>query len=317
MFKRINVFLIKRFIKNWENTNDATVRAAYGYFEGYASILGNFLLFVCKLICGLWINSISVIADAFHSLSDVLTSIAVVIGFKISKKPKDKYHPFGYGRAESIATFVVSLLLIIAGIEILKGSINKLLHPEPVEYNNIVLIVILLTALVKEWYYHLAKFLGTQINSNTLIADAWHHRSDAFSSLLIGAALYGTKLGFTNLDGIFGIAVALMIMYTGFELVKDCANDLIGKGPTKAFIKRLKKEALTIEGAENIHQIEVHRYGPKTYVNLHVEVQSSLSTLESHQIADNVMNNLNNKFGISTLVHIDPVKNQQHSTQTV
>lgn len=307
MFKRINVFLIKRFIKNWENTSDPTVRASYGYFEGYASIIGNFVLFLCKLLCGLWINSISVIADAFHSLSDVLTSIAVVIGFKISKKPQDKQHPYGYGRAEYIASFVVSFLLIIAGIEILKGSINKIMNPEPVAYNHIALIVILLTALVKEWYYHLAKFLGIQINSNALIADAWHHRSDALSSLLIAAALYGTKLGFTNLDGIFGIIVSLMIMYTGYEIIKDCSTDLIGRGPTDAFIERLEKEVLTVDGAENLHQVEVHRYGPKTYVNLHVEVQPNLTALESHQIADRVMKKINKKFGISALVHIDVV----------
>lgn len=307
MFKRLNTFLVRKFINNWENTNDATVRASYGYLEGYTSIIGNFILFVCKLICGLWINSISLLADAFHTLSDVLTSVAVIIGFKISKKPGDEEHPFGHGRAEYIATFIVSILLIIVGIEFFKNSITKLLYPEPIEYNNVVFAVMLFSALAKEWLYSLAKHLGNKIDSNTLLADAWHHRSDAIASLLIGIALYGTKLGYANLDAILGIIVSFMIMYAGYEIIKESSNDILGKAPAKDFIEELKKVALTVEGTKNIHSIEVHQYGSKKYVNLHVEVEPYLTTLQSHDIADTVQNVLKNKFNVSALVHIDPL----------
>lgn len=317
MFTKINSFLVKKFIPNWQNTKDISVRTSYGYLEGYISILGNLLLFVLKLMGGLWINSISLLADAFHTLSDVLTSVAVVVGFKISKKPGDKEHPFGHGRAEYIATFIVSTLLIIVGIEFLKGSIDKLLHPEPTHYNHIVFGIMIFSTLAKEWLYRLAKYLGVQIESKALIADAWHHRSDAIASLLIGIALYGTKLGFTNLDAILGIVVSFMIMYTGYELIKDCANDIIGTAPSAELIEQIKQETLAIQGTEDAHQIEIHQYGQKKYVYMHIEVNPTLNTLQSHEIADTVMNTLNDKLGVQTLVHIDPVKNQHCCAQTV
>ncbi len=310
MFERINKFLVTKFINDWENTNDIKVRASYGYLEGYASVIGNLILFLCKLVCGLWINSISLLADAFHTLSDVLTSVAVIIGFKISKKPGDKEHPYGHGRAEYIATFIVSILLIIVGIEFFKSSITKLLHPEPTEYNNVVFGVMLFSAVAKEWLYNLAKYLGHRINSNTLLADAWHHRSDAIASLLIGIALYGTKLGYSNLDAILGIIVSFMIIYAGYEIIKECSNEIIGKAPAKDFIEEIRNVALSVEGTKNVHSIEVHQYGQKKYVNLHVEVAPHLTTFQSHEIADKVMNNLNKKFGISTLVHIDVIANE-------
>lgn len=308
MFTKINSFLVRKFIPNWQDTQDASVRASYGYLEGYISVLGNFLLFVLKLIGGLWINSISLLADAFHTLSDVLTSVAVIVGFKVSKKPGDKEHPFGHGRAEYIATFIVSTLLIIVGIEFLKGSIDKLLHPEPTHYNHIVFGIMLFSTLAKEWLYNLAKYLGLKIDSKALIADAWHHRSDAIASLLIGIALYGTKLGFNNLDAILGVVVSFMIMYTGYELIKDCANDIIGTAPSPELIEQIKQEVLSISGTENVHQIEVHKYGQKQYAYMHIEVDPTLNTLQSHEIADTVMNNLNEKLGIAALVHIDPVQ---------
>lgn len=308
MFKVINKGLLKRAVPNWENTDDIKTRAAYGYLEGWVSVILNVLLAALKIVCGLWINSISLLADAFHTLSDVLTSIAVIIGFKVSEKPRDREHPFGHGRAEYIATFFVSGLLVIVGIEFLKQSIEKLFNPEPMEYKGIVFLVMIFSAFAKEWLYDFAKFLGVKINSQALIADAWHHRSDAIASLLIGLALFATKFGYYSVDAILGILVSFMIIYTGLMLIKECSSEILGKAPSAEFVEEVKDLVLNVEGVKNIHDIEVHQYGQQKYVNVHIEVEPELNVNQSHSISEFVEEILQKKLHVSSLIHVEPYK---------
>jgi cation diffusion facilitator family transporter len=306
MFKVINEGLLKSTIPNWENTNENQVRAAYGYLEGWVSIILNVFLAVLKIICGLWINSISLLADAFHTLSDVLTSVAVIVGFKVSEKPCDNEHPFGHGRAEYIATFFVSGLLVIVGFEFLKQSVNKLFNPEPITYKGIVFFVMLFSALAKEWLFDFARFLGLKINSKALIADAWHHRSDAIASLLIGVALFVTQFGYYAVDAVLGILVSFMIIYTGLLLIKECSSEILGKAPSAEFIEEVTEIVLNVAGVKNIHDIQVHQYGQQKYVNLHIEVEPELNVKQSHSIAEIIEGILHNKLHVSSLIHIEP-----------
>jgi len=306
MFKRINESILTKVIPDWENTADQHVRMAYGYLEGWLSVVLNIVLAVIKVICGLWINSISLLADAFHTFSDVLTSIAVILGFKISGKPQDEEHPFGHGRAEYITTFIVSALLIIVGAEFLKQSFGKLLNPEPVEYQGIVFLALIFSAIIKEWLFNFAYFLGLKINSQSLIADAWHHRSDAIASLLLGVALFMTKFGFYSVDAILGIVVSFLIMYTGIDILRNCSSDIMGKAPTKEFVEEITNIVLNVEGVKNIHDIQVHQYGYQKYVNVHIEVAPDLNVRQSHRIADFVERVLNKQLKVNSLVHTDP-----------
>ncbi|MGI6588821.1 MAG: cation diffusion facilitator family transporter [Peptococcia bacterium] len=308
MFKKINQLILSKTIPAWENTGEQQVRIAYGYLEGWLSVFLNIILAILKTICGLWINSISLLADAFHTFSDVLTSIAVILGFKISGKPQDAEHPFGHGRAEYIASFIVSTLLILVGIEFLKQSIEKLLNPEPVDYKAIVFVVMLFSALIKEWLFDFARFLGIRIKSQALIADAWHHRSDAFASLLIGVALLMTQFGYHTVDALLGIIVSFLIMYTGIELIKECSSEIIGRAPSAEFVEEVKDLVLNVNGVKNIHDIQVHQYGQKKYVNVHIEVEPELNVRESHHIADFVEDVLNKQLKVNSLVHTDPYK---------
>jgi len=306
MFKVINQYLLTRMVKDSEKTDDQVVRASYGYLEGWTSIVLNVVLAISKLICGFWINSISLIADAFHTLSDVLTSVAVVVGFKIAGKPDDKEHPFGHGRAEHIITLVISTLLIVVGIKFLMSSVDKFINPEPVGYNAIVFAVMIGSAILKEWLFNFARFLGLKINSKALIADAWHHRSDAIASLLIGIALLATRFGFDKADAILGVIVSIMIIYTGGSLIRECFNEILGMAPSKDFVEQVQNIALQVEGVKDIHDIEVHQYGYKKYVNLHIAVEPELSVRQSHSIAKFVEKNLIKNLQVKPLVHIDP-----------
>ncbi|MDD2211564.1 MAG: cation diffusion facilitator family transporter [Clostridia bacterium] len=310
MFRKINENLLRKMIPAWENTADQQVRVAYGYLEGWLSIFLNLVLAVIKTICALWINSISLLADAFHTFSDVLTSVAVLLGFKIAGKPQDAEHPFGHGRAEYVASFIVSALLLLVGVEFLKQSVGKLLHPEPVTYKGLVFVVMLFSALIKEWLYDFAQFLGIKIKSQALIADAWHHRSDAFASLLIGIALLATKFGYYAVDAVLGMIVSFLIMYTGLELIKECSSEIIGKAPSAEFVQEVKDLVLKVEGVKNIHDIQVHQYGQKKYVNIHIEVEPELNVRESHHIADFVEGILNKQLKVNSLVHTDPYQDQ-------
>jgi cation diffusion facilitator family transporter len=306
MFGKINQSILSKIIPAWENTDDQQVRVAYGYLEGWLSVILNIVLAILKTVCGLWINSISLLADAFHTFSDVLTSLAVILGFKISGKPQDAEHPFGHGRAEYVASFIVSALLFLVGIEFLKQSVGKLLQPEPVGYKGIIFAVMLFSAFLKEWLYDFAHYLGIRISSQALIADAWHHRSDAFASLLIGIALFATQFGYYAVDAVLGIIVSFLIMYTGLELVKECSSEIIGKAPSEEFLREIKDLVLKVEGVKNIHDIQVHQYGQKKYVNIHIEVEPELNVRESHHIADFVEGVLNKQLKVNSLVHTDP-----------
>jgi len=306
MFKKINEPILKKMIPAWEKTSDQHVRTSYGYLEGWFSVALNLILAVLKTICGLWINSISLLADAFHTFSDVVTSIAVICGFKISEKPQDAEHPFGHGRAEYITTFIVSAFLILVGAEFLKQSIGELLNPEPVDYKITVFIVLIFSAIAKEWLFSFAQFLGLRINSQSLIADGWHHRSDAIASLLLAVALFMTQFNFHEIDAILGIIVSFLIIYTGIDLIRDCSSEILGKAPTEEFVREVRELVLDVDGVINIHDIQVHQYGQKKYVNVHIEVEPELNVRQSHYIADFVEGILNKQLKVSSLVHTDP-----------
>ena len=308
VFKKINESLLKKMVPTWENTQDVRTRAAYGYLEGWVSIVLNALLAGLKICCGLWINSISLLADAFHTLSDVLTSIAVIVGFKIAEKPQDAEHPFGHGRAEYVSTFLVSTLLIIVGIQFLQKSIDKLFNPEVIVYSWFVFAIMIFSAFLKEWMYDFSRFLGIKINSKALIADAWHHRSDAIASLLIAVALFMTQFGYYRVDAVLGIVVSFLILYTGFSLIKDCASEIIGKAPSQEFVQEVQELVSKVEGVKTFMIFKSSIWATK-YVNIHIEVEPEMNVLQSHKIAKFVEGILNNRLKVSSLIHIDPFGN--------
>jgi len=300
-------FLVKKFIKNHEDTKDPVVRSQYGILEGWTSIFINLILGTIKIIIALIYGSISLLADAIHTLSDMATSIIIILGFKISRKPGDKEHPFGHGRMEQIATLIVAVLLGVSAIELIQHSFQRILSPQPVSMSWIPIVIIFVTIFFKEWLGQLSSFLAKKIGSLALEADAWHHRSDAISSLLVVIALIASKYGFIYFDGIVGLLIGAYIIYLGWDIAKKSINQLLGESADESLITEIKNIVMREKQVKNIHDLIVHQYGEQKLLSLHMEIPANITLSEAHTIADNVENKIEEKLNIYTTIHLDPV----------
>ncbi len=308
--KYIVGFDLKRFLIEKANLtdadlNDAEIRSRYGYLEGWISLSVNLLLFIVKIIMGIMTGSISIIADAVHTVSDVATSAIVIWGVKVAEKPADKEHPFGHGRMENIATLIIAVLLCVIGIEILQVAFTRIIQPREVKANVFVIAVLLLSIVVKEWLARFSFFLAKKIKSSTLFADAWHHRSDAISTFLVVVAVIGSMYRIFKLDAFLGAVVALYIMYTGIKLIKEVTVSLLGKAADKKLQHKIKQIAFFVEGVHGVHDVVVHDYGSFKAISLHVEVDPTLDSVKAHQIATSVEAQVARQIKSSPIVHID------------
>jgi cation diffusion facilitator family transporter len=304
--KKVNDFLVRHFIHNHLEIANPQVRQKYGQLEGCVSIVGNVALSLIKLICGLAINSVSLIADAFHTLTDVITSVIIIISFRLAQKPGDQEHPFGYGRMEAIATLIIAVLLVVVSVEFFQSSIKRLIQPVPIRYDYYIFAMMIFSAAFKEWMYRFAKELGERIDSPALLADAWHHRTDAAASLGVGVGLLGVLIGFPQIDGLLGMAVAFLIAATGYQLGKDAANELLGKGPSEDLVETIRRHALQVKGVKGVHDIEVHAYGEAKYISAHICVDPALDVATAHDISDQVAAKIETAVSAPVLIHVDP-----------
>ncbi len=304
-------FLVRKTTPKGVEPGTSAYRGHVGMLEGWVSILGNFILFVIKLIFGWMVNSIALIADAFHTLSDVGTSIVIIFGFKVAQKPADKEHPFGHGRAETIATLTISILMAVVAFEFLKGAVDRLFFSDvDIDVSKLDWLfigVITLTAMGKAWMAHFAYQLGDLIDSDALRGDAVHHKSDVYTTVLVIGALIGAYYGVPYVDGIMGIGVAVMILHAAYEIARDAIDDLLGKPATTEFIQQISDMATSVPGARQVHDVVVHNYGDQRFISLHIEVDETTSPSVSHHIADNVEHKLAHELNAQVVTHIDPV----------
>jgi len=298
--------LTNRFIPNTKESAKM-YRTKIGVFQGWISVLVNSILFIFKLVIGVMVGAVSVIADAIHTLSDVVSSIVVIWGFKQAEKPADVEHPYGHGRAEYIATLIIAILLCVAGIEFIEASIDRIQNPEQVVAKWWMILILMVTIILKEITARYAEFLSTKIASGTLHADAWHHRIDALSSLLVVGALIAGKYGYPSSDGWAGLGVALFLIYTGFIIAKDAVDDLIGKPPTSEEVEVIRQIVMSVDGVLGAHDIIVHSYGHDKFASVHVEIDADETTAVAHDISEEVENKLEKAIGVEPTVHLDPV----------
>ena len=302
MFQRLTNKLIP------ELKEESTLyRARIGIFQGKLSVTVNSFLFIIKFTLGIVTGAISLIADAIHTLSDMITSIVVIWGFKQVDKPADSRHPYGHGRAEYIATLIIAVLLCVAGIEFIEVSIDRIRNPVISSPEWWMVGLILFTIIIKEFTARYAKFLSSKIASALLHADAWHHRIDAISSSLVIIALVAGKFGFPAIDGWVGLGVSLLLIYTGFDIARDSVDDLIGTPSDSDELDKIRQTVLGINDTLGAHDIIVHSYGHEKYISLHVEIDAKKTAAESHDISEEVEAVLQKKMGVDPVVHIDPV----------
>jgi cation diffusion facilitator family transporter len=287
----------------------------YGYFEGILSIIVNIILFVIKFVFGTLLNSVALIADSFHTLSDVFTSLLVVIGFKISAKPPDSKHPFGHGRAERIFAMIIAFILIGVGIEFFISSFNRFKNPVPIKANLLIIILLLLSVLAKEFLTNVAYNLGAKINSSSLKADAWHHRSDSIATALVVVGFIAFRFGVFRLDGILGMAISILIAYTGLSIILEASSFLLGEAPNPSIIEKIKEIVHNQDGVEDAHDIYVHDYGKKMIITVHIRLKNDTHLDDAHKKASEFEKAIKDCIhGSEVTVHIEPEHEEPSKT---
>lgn len=298
--------LTKLFIKD-SGADTPAVRSAYGKMAGKVGIFCNVLLCAGKFFAGMLSGSVSVTADAVNNLSDASSSLISLIGFKLSERSADAEHPYGHGRYEYLAGFIVAALIMVIGGQLLRDSILKIIEPGEVEFGLIPLAVLIVSILVKFWLMAFYKKIGGRISSETLIAAAADSRNDVISTAAVLAALIISHFCSVELDGIMGAAVAVFILYSGIGLVKDALDPLLGKAPSAELVEEIRSKILAYDGILGTHDLMIHDYGPgRQFASVHVEVSADMSLMECHDLIDSIERDFLRE-GMNMLVHPDPV----------
>jgi cation diffusion facilitator family transporter len=307
----VTQWLVRRFVSRPEQIDNARIRGEYGVLEGATSIAVNLVIFVVKLVPGIMIGSISLIADAVHSLGDVLSSGVVIWGFRAAAKPSDREHPFGHGRVETVATLVIGIMLFVVAWEFAQNSVIRLLSPRPVAASTGLLAILVATVVLKEWLTRFARTLGRAIRSSALEGDAVHHRSDVFATMVVIGSLIAARFSLHFVDAIGGLAVSGFIAVAGYRLARAAVSPLVGEAPSAQLITEIRETALGVPGVDGVHDVMVHSYGGLLITSLHIEVSSELDVTRAHEVAEAVETAVNDRFHGSSVVHVDPV-NRQH-----
>ena len=284
-------------------------RARVGTLAGVVCILANVALCAAKGAIGVLSGSVSIVADAMNNLSDASSNIVSLVGFKLGARPADSEHPYGHARYEYLAGLAVSVMILVIGVELLKESFAKVLHPTEVAFSWLMVAVLLASILVKLWMSRLNRQIGTAIDSETLLATAADARNDVITTAAVLAATILTKLtGFVRIDGLMGIGVAAFILYSGAMLVKDTINPLLGAAPDSDLVEHIEKKALSYPGVLGVHDLMIHDYGPgRQFASAHAEVPSSVDVMKSHDTIDLIERNIQRKYNLLISIHLDPI----------
>lgn len=300
--------LIRLFIKDRENTSDARVRRSYITLGSAVGVCCNLLLFAIKLTVGLLSGSVSIMADAFNNLSDIGSCAVTAIGFRLSEKPADKEHPFGHGRMEYMSAMAVAFLIILVGIELFKSSLDKALHPSPLNLGGYTVVLLCVSVAVKLWMFLFNRTLGRKIESAALVATAQDSVNDALSTSAVLLSIIISLCFHINIDPFIGMAVALFIIYSGIRTVKETLDPLLGMPPEQKTIDAIVSIVRSFNKFVGIHDLIVHNYGPgRSFASLHVEVASDVDTVACHEDIDACERRLQKELGIEVVIHMDPI----------
>jgi cation diffusion facilitator family transporter len=280
-------------------------------WEGWISIIVNTLLFGLKYWVGITTASISIIADAWHTLSDSFTSIVVLWGAKSAARPPDSKHPFGHGRIEVIASVIIGAILATVGLNFFIESIKRLANQEPASFKPIAIVVFAVSVVLKEALARFAIRSGRKTASRSLVADGWHHRSDAIASALI---LIGILLGryFWWIDGVLGIVVSLVIFWATFDILRISISNLIGERPDEELVGQIRSLANKSVNIEvDLHHLHLHQYGQHKELTFHISLPQDLKLSQAHEIAHTLETLIGQQMGLETTIHVDPLEQEE------
>lgn len=301
--------LIRIFVKDHENTDDPRVRERYGKFAGVVGIVSNLILCIMKILIGLVSRSIAIIADGINNLADASSSIITLVGFKLASQPEDEDHPYGHARIEYLTGLFISIVIIVIGLQLLRTSIDKILHPEPLEFSCLTIIILVAAILIKLWQSLFNRSIGRKIRSVTLMATAADSRNDVISTSAVLISVIVGKFTGIQIDGYMGCLVALFIIWSGIQLVRETTSPLLGEAPDQELVDSIAEIVKKEPGVLGIHDLMVHNYGPgKIFASMHIEVDADGDLMESHDMIDNIEKRIKDELHVEFVVHMDPVK---------
>ena len=309
-------FLVRRFIKNYQDTKDASVRTSVGKLSGIVGILNNLFLFVIKFVIGTIVHSVSIQADGVNNLTDAGSNIISILSFHLANKPADKDHPFGHERTETIASLFVGILILILGFETAKESISKVIHPGSIDFRIVSVIILIISIIVKFWMYTYNKKLSKTYDSSLLEATALDSISDVCGTTAVLVSTLLSPVLHFNLDGYMGIVVSGIILYGAYGLLRDMINSLIGEAPDPELVHNIVDRIMAHPAILGVHDMMLHNYGPnKIFASAHVEVDSSKDIFETHDHIDNIEREVKENMNIDLVLHMDPVKVNDPETE--
>ena len=309
-------FLVRRFIKNYQDTKDANVRTSVGKLSGIVGIFSNLFLFVIKFVIGTIVHSVSIQADGVNNLTDAGSNIISILSFHFANKPADKDHPFGHERTETIASLFVGILILVLGFETAKESISKVIHPGSIDFRIASVIILLISIIVKFWMYTYNKKLSKTYDSSLLEATALDSISDVCGTTAVLVSTLLSPVLHFNLDGYMGIVVSGIIIYGAYGLLRDMINSLIGEAPDPELVHNIVDRIMAHPAILGVHDMMLHNYGPnKIFASAHVEVDSSKDIFETHDHIDNIEREVKENMNIDLVLHMDPVKVNDPETE--
>lgn len=302
--------LSKIFIKNHNNTSDIKVRQQYGMLCGAVGIILNGFLFLIKFTAGQISGSIAITADAFNNLSDAGSSIITLVGFKMAGQKPDSHHPFGHGRIEYISGLLVAFVILLMGVELLKSSLHKILHPEAIETGLLILFILIVSICVKLYMFLYNSRISRKIDSAAMMATAKDSISDSVSTVVVLITTLLAYFSDIQIDGWCGILVAFFVLWTGIDAMKDTVSPLLGQPPEPEFVKKIESIIMEYkeQGVLGLHDLVVHNYGPgRVMLSVHVEVPSAGDILVLHDMIDLIEHRLAQELNCNAVIHMDPV----------
>lgn len=309
-------FLVRRFIKNYQDTKDANVRTNVGKLSGIVGIFSNLFLFVIKFMIGTIVHSVSIQADGVNNLTDAGSNIISILSFHLANKPADKDHPFGHERTETIASLFVGILILVLGLETAKESVSKVIHPGSIDFRIASVIILLISIIVKFWMYAYNKKLSKTYDSSLLEATALDSISDVCGTTAVLVSTLLSPVLHFNLDGYMGIVVSGIILYGAYGLLRDMINSLIGEAPDPELVHNIVDRIMAHPAILGVHDMMLHNYGPnKIFASAHVEVDSSKDIFETHDHIDNIEREVKENMNIDLVLHMDPVKVNDPETE--
>ncbi len=301
-------FLVRHFVKDYENTSDERVRQGYGAVASITGICLNILLFLGKYLAGQLSGSIAITADAFNNLSDAGSSVITLLGFRMAAKKPDLGHPYGHGRMEYVAGLAVSFAILLMGFELLKTSAGKILAPEEVDGSIAAILVLAASIGVKIYMFYYNRRLGNKIHSAAMKATSMDSLSDSAATSVVLISIVIVRLTGVNLDGIGGLLVSAFILYAGYGAAKETISPLLGQSPDPEFVKSVEELVLAHPEVIGVHDLMVHDYGPgRRVISLHGEVPGDGDIFVLHDVIDSIEKELQEKLGCSAVIHMDPI----------